>query len=810
MEIARRLINNRISLFFKQINIDLFCVSVLAVIFGVFYWNLSYLFGHDTLQTLLGYFIFYNHFFTTGEIPHWLPYGTFGAQSSYWLQAYISPSGYLVGLIGYVFRITNVVLLFKINLLFDLLILSTGTYWLARHLYKDRFVVLFVCVVTILSTCYFFQIWWNFRIYYILPLVILCIFKFIDNKSAIYFWIAASIGLCSLIGNMLYFAVVWVFAIFIMLSVLTWQNKKMWKPLFTCSFSSLLFGVLTISCVIFYIIFIIESFEHVGQFGVYRDPSTGFVSIERYLTYGGRIGSHVSQYLSTLILGWPAFTNWSHHPDNTLFAGTIVFFLAAYCFTCLSSKDSKAFTFPMIGIFLISCSGTIAAYMYFLGPFRYLRHLGLLGSLLKFFMIFSAGFALKYFISNIKLKHIWLGLIFLIILNELLLANRQMQLVAMLDNTNSCDNSIQCFFQILKKIFTGFPDWGIVEVRISIYFIFGLLFYFFKATRKPNIAKILIITAVVTELLWFQRYIVNRIESGNIVKEGYSYSTWLLHNKNRGQSSDKLLQQKLFNVIGTTYNEERSRVPTGVRTNKILAHINQSFSRGFSADILYGFAGADIVKIKQKQRGNPILRGYPNVQQRNTNVQFLLNTGKTDDEMLNILGFTSPKIRLVPNAIIVKTIKEADNAINSDLLHSNAVVILDQDTGSSNFTQFHQRNTIDTICGHVNVKKFNYNEIIIDAINCTDKDIWLVYSDAYHPGWKATINDDLTKIYQAYIGFKAILLPPGESTVRMYFYQNRLAYSQYFIAITGILFSIVFILCLFTSLFNLGRKQHYY
>lgn len=42
---------------------------------------------------------------------------------------------------------------------------------------------------------------------------------------------------------------------------------------------------------------------------------------------------------------------------------------------------------------------------------------------------------------------------------------------------------------------------------------------------------------------------------------------------------------------------------------------------------------------------------------------------------------------------------------------------------------------------------------------------YLVLSDAYHPGWKATVSNEPSAIYRANVMFRAVQLPAGESTV---------------------------------------------
>jgi hypothetical protein len=51
----------------------------------------------------------------------------------------------------------------------------------------------------------------------------------------------------------------------------------------------------------------------------------------------------------------------------------------------------------------------------------------------------------------------------------------------------------------------------------------------------------------------------------------------------------------------------------------------------------------------------------------------------------------------------------------------------------------------------------------------TDQAGYLVLPDAYYPGWQATINGQLTAVYQANYAFRAVYVPAGEHTVEFTF-----------------------------------------
>jgi hypothetical protein len=64
----------------------------------------------------------------------------------------------------------------------------------------------------------------------------------------------------------------------------------------------------------------------------------------------------------------------------------------------------------------------------------------------------------------------------------------------------------------------------------------------------------------------------------------------------------------------------------------------------------------------------------------------------------------------------------------------------------------------------VEILDYGPNRIVMKAVSSTPQ--WLFLSDAFYPGWKATLNGDPVPIHRANFMFRAIQVPPGEWTVR--------------------------------------------
>jgi hypothetical protein len=74
------------------------------------------------------------------------------------------------------------------------------------------------------------------------------------------------------------------------------------------------------------------------------------------------------------------------------------------------------------------------------------------------------------------------------------------------------------------------------------------------------------------------------------------------------------------------------------------------------------------------------------------------------------------------------------------------------------------------------ITRFDSNHLNIRVSN--DHPIWLLYSDVWHPLWRAMVNNQPKQIFKANLAYKAISLDPGENNIQFYFKSELLAFFQ--------------------------------
>jgi len=55
------------------------------------------------------------------------------------------------------------------------------------------------------------------------------------------------------------------------------------------------------------------------------------------------------------------------------------------------------------------------------------------------------------------------------------------------------------------------------------------------------------------------------------------------------------------------------------------------------------------------------------------------------------------------------------------------------------------------------------------VVNPSQQTAWLLITDTWYPGWRATVNREPVPVLQANGAFRAVPIPPGEAVVRMDF-----------------------------------------
>lgn len=373
-------------------------VSVaLLVLFYVVLLGQPWLPLHDSFGYLLHSHFTLSHLLATGEIPLWAPYLDWGRNLHFWHLGYFSPSMILVSAISLpILKLVptlNVATLVYVGFFLDELILLFGTFLLARSLFSRVETALFVTLSVTGTTVWYFQKFFNFSIYYAIPLCFALILKGCREHKASYVLQGFLVQIITgLMGGALYLTIIQfiVCLIFLILNLALLEGSVR-RILSSIRAPERTLISLIIMILLVFVLFLIQGGKP-QSLAPGRDLE-GNTSYLTFLTYGmpPLLGS-LSEFINGLML----------NRDNSLYGGALIFPFAVLTVV----QGIKTIEIPFlillefIFLFAVGSGSLVAPLLYYFPGVKLFRHVGLTLPLAKIFLIFLAGFGFEKWISG--------------------------------------------------------------------------------------------------------------------------------------------------------------------------------------------------------------------------------------------------------------------------------------------------------------------------------------------------------------------------------------------------------------------------
>jgi hypothetical protein len=141
-----------------------------------------------------------------------------------------------------------------------------------------------------------------------------------------------------------------------------------------------------------------------------------------------------------------------------------------------------------------------------------------------------------------------------------------------------------------------------------------------------------------------------------------------------------------------------------------------------------------------------------------------------DPVFLRAMGCQAPKLFLTSQVHIAQSVSEAAALIKTSQDFDTIPVLL-----SENGQELPMRSGTTPqgdSAGTVKVTRFTANSLQVQAQVSSPGGAWLIYLDAYHPGWTVTVNGSPRPVMTANLAFKAVYLEPGFHEVQWTFKRN--------------------------------------
>ncbi len=710
---------------------------------------------HDTLYVFTFAYPFYNEWYLYGQIAQWFPYSTYGLPANFYQAWAFTPVHYLVMLIGSLFRIEDALVIFKAGIVSEIAIYLLGFYWLSRSLYADKRTILLICLSAVASVVWYSNINVGFRFYYLFPLTAYFLVSFYKERRPEFIWMA---GLAALFwwvqGSVLYHVMGGVFSFFIFLVFLFASSKNLWKVLFSPTAKNGIYFFVFVSLTGFLAFYYKQSLNNVAFYAPGRETESGVTTLSSFLIYGGV--ADWEKLFKGFFFASPPFIKFGTHLDLAIYSGVmpVVFFI--WAILRVRQKLFLAFLVTAIALAWLSFGGNFAKLCYYFPGMAYYRHLGFMTGLVKVIVLICAGFGLDEFWRSslarrkqIAAASLWFFFFMIILFRD------------------AREDFLKHWAWINEKFILGdFSNPYAVMFLIGCIFLIiftleTILLYSLRRRMSVKIGPVIFFLVLIfnlCDLFIFQGRIYDNVyqvpASERSALESLKVHRWE-YQPVRTREAIMHRQQQAWKLV---------------RLSPVTAKYATSF----------GFIQLD--------HCDPVYR--PDIVTENVLQLVTIPTVKS-----YLIGCYYPKMRLISDMRSFDDLNETVKAIARLEGPEDPVLVYKLKEGYENVPAAGPPEQ-----GGIRVTEFRANALTAEVNVRQKPGAWLVYDDAYHPRWRAEVNEKKVPVQQAYLAFKAVYVPHGKNTVRFFYAPHQAVPSIILIAL-NIVFALIFCTLLLRTLF---------
>ena len=704
----------------KVLDYDLLILAGVVLLVNLPYFFEYIIVASDSIQTTLTFYSMYNEFFSSGQMPGWLPYVGFGNAATFHYFSFLNAVGSLFIVIGKLLNVQNVYLVFTASMVGNQLVFLLGFYLLARRFFKRRSTAFFVCLSAMGSFVWSRDNIIDINMIYLFPLVFYFLLSAFTERRPEFLWLGGITMTFWTVGGA-YFPFFWVLLFTLIFLFLLWHYRSALREIVRniLTTRSILFVVIFLVILAIHLIAAVQALDNLAVTVSGRDSVAGVTDLSIFLHYGGN--TNPLEIIASSILG-----NFGY--DKTYYIGLIPLFFLAWGL----AKERKPYfiflIFMAVVCIWLSFGGMTAYLISFFPLMDHFRWLKLVFPMWKIFLILAAGFGFEGFTSdqgsNRTTVLIIMGVIFLA------LDASWAGLKVAVETSLSTDVLVTH-----------------LGVKLGIYLgLLGLIA--FPALFLPrngndhsyisskNLVAIALLLGLGFDLGIYQTYMYDKVWKAKDVNESKARQLFttrkIVYQETRADQAITPLQKDLLSLPLTEY-QFKYQV---VQFDPCFPVKDEAFSS-------WSFMEKSINAITQ-------------------------TLSKDSKAFRKIIGCDLPKLRLVPKAIYVQGDEEAAKVIRSLFLEDiDSTAIIQLPEGMKAPSSGPPEKAYEP--GDIRVMKFDLNQIQIEADVKDPNGAWLIYADAYHPGWHAQVNGEAVPIAKAYSAFKAVWVPPGKNTVGFVF-----------------------------------------
>jgi hypothetical protein len=724
--------------------------ALLAVAAFLPYWSDSAVPYHDALFKYQFFHYAYSEFVASGELPMWLPYGSYGLAAMLYQLSALTPALYLAGAVGAAVGASDTLLLFKSGVFLEVLVYAAGVLLLARSEYRHALARLLVLVGAIGSLSWLYQPYFNFYWFYLYPYVLLFVFAFLRSGDPGKLWLAAAVGAVTLIGNPPYLVPIHMLVILVLCGVAIAAGARpplarspaawllRWEAGIALGLGAVLSAALLLGS------------QELTTIAFGRDADTFRVPLTFFLEYG-RLSK------STVAVGYLAGT--VTNADNTYYIGLLPLILVAIGLVRLGHPLFLGVTAAACALVWLSFGGGFARLAYHLPAMSLFRHIGLTFGICGLLLLVASGWVLDDLLARTGRGG-----------RDAARPGRYQGRVVLLVAALLILDLAVSWREGDGEPHLNQPDLLFVTgCRVLVYL--GALAALYAWWRAPPAAT------AAAKRAWTMLAVAYLLDMTSF-QAAVQYSL---------PRAEARFARESYRPEGLPYRPTRGEVDGGaVPAWKIrLLEPRQSYNGktyiGTIYALSYTFAGIDPCHpaIRQDHWHEHVLAalksrgGQPRPYPRD---DFL----PPDDTGLKAsLGCGVPKVRLLGSGVAVNSPAEAREQWKSSAA-PHEIPVLETD-------RLENAPPSTTVApGSARVLAFGANRIAVEVINGNSRPAWLYYADAFHRDWRARVDGAVVPLVRANVGFKAVRVAPGRHTVEMVFGEGPRRVVSALLALAGV------------------------
>ena len=726
----------------------------------------------DTFNIYEEFSITYNAVYFDNQLPLWLPFSSYGIPD-YGNLGGLSIFSYLFIYMGKLFQFQNILWLFKFSLFCEQLISVFGMYLLTSQLFHKKTSVLISCIALMTTFALYRQVQLNFRVIYLLPLILYWIVLFFERKSSVFIWLTGLTILFTVPGNSFYPIVIAIYGAAVFALVLFLYDRKSIKYILGQSKTSLLIlGCFLVIALLFSYYFLTFN-DGVTVMREGRDANL-VVQISNFL-HNWKLWNPLDIYISLLF----AFVsnNISNGYEYIFYIGLLP--LVGVVVSLFFQRRPAWFASLSAAIFLylFSLGGIFTFAAFFLPLVNLTRYIAILGTIpFRFFLILVGGFGLDMDLSIQQWKKVFLSIIGFVLITEIIIAF-------------SSPESATGYFDILNNPDTYTLDVKLFIARLVILIVLFISVYLLFRFNKEKSNK-----RIETRSLISVGFIIFALIDAGLFRVNYERKIGTYLSDLKGQT---LLLPTLSPLV---YQDQRLIEPLDENTKSILNGVIPYQANNGTNIILESFIKFDQCLPTFVKMGNEFELFTFSLNPLFENELTLLPNKEIGNGINQIYGCEYPKLRVVSNLQVAATNEDALSLMKNTTDFSNLLIL------SQEYSQ--KKTSLDNPVpdATINVTGFAHNEIQIE-VDLQQENGWLIYSDTYHNEWHAKINGDTQNIERAYLAFKALPLTQGKNSIIMTYGSPLKHFCYNLLAILSGFAALILLIGFFIVLFSIHRLE---